>query len=77
MYRQSAFPERTDSKNEMTFIEAWLSYTFGWEEFSPMFAVERAQRVPAQPPPPQGAPRHVEICSSVSAKNKKLQVTFL
>lgn len=35
--------------------KAWLTDTFGKDTFSPMFAVERAHRDPARPPP-QGAP---------------------
>lgn len=53
--RAVGVPERVEGKNPVAFIEAWLTDTFGCYTLSPMFAVERAHRVPVRPPP-QGAP---------------------
>lgn len=55
--RAVGIPEKSEGKNPVHFIESWLLDTFGKESFSPMFAVERAHRVPARPPPPGAPPR--------------------
>lgn len=48
-------PEGAEGKDPTTFLERLLITTYGHESFSPTFAVERAQRMPARAPP-QGAP---------------------
>lgn len=53
--RAVGVPERAEGKNLVAFIETWLKDTFGSNVFSPMFAAERAHRVPSWPLP-QGAP---------------------
>lgn len=39
----------TEGKNPETFMERWLTTTFGASTFSPLFAIERAHRVPLHP----------------------------
>ena len=48
-------PEGAEGKDPTTYLEDLLTATYGREAFSSMFAVERAHRMPARPPP-QGAP---------------------
>lgn len=55
--RALGIPEKTEGKNPVDFIEQWLISTFGRDSFSPLFAVERAHRVPACPLPPGNHPR--------------------
>lgn len=55
--RALGFPERIEGKDPVTFIEQWLLNTFGKDAFSPLFAVERAHRVPSRPLPPGNHPR--------------------
>lgn len=55
--RAVSIPERAEGKNPVAFIENWLINTFDKDAFSPMFAVERAHRVPPRPPKPGKPPR--------------------
>lgn len=55
--RALGIPERAEGKNPVAFIENWLISTFGKEAFFPLFAVERAHRVPSRPLPPGNHPR--------------------
>lgn len=50
-------PEKAEGKNPTDFIEAWLADTFGKNNLTPFFSVERAHRVPSRPPPPGGQDR--------------------
>lgn len=47
-------PEKSEGKHPAEFIEAWLADTFGKNNLTPFFSVERAHRVPSRPPPPGG-----------------------
>lgn len=55
--RAIGIPEKAEGKNPVAFIEQWLLLIFAKEAFSPMFAVERAHRVPARPLPPGNYPQ--------------------
>lgn len=55
--RALGIPETAEGKNPVAFIEQWLISTFGKDAFSPLFAVERAHRVPSRPLPPGNHPR--------------------
>lgn len=57
--RALVIPERAEGKKPVAFIEQWLLSTFGKDTFSPLFAVERAHRVPARPLPLGNHPRPV------------------
>lgn len=50
-------PEKEEGADPATYLETLLLKTYGREAFSVMFAVERAHRVPARPPPPGAPPR--------------------
>lgn len=50
-------PEKAEGKNPTDFIETWLADTFGRNNLTPFFSVERAHRVPLRPPPPGGNDR--------------------
>lgn len=45
-------PERTKGTDPAAFIEEWFKTVFPEAPFSKAYAVERAHRVPARPPPP-------------------------
>lgn len=55
--RAIGIPEKMEGRNPVDFIEKWLLDKFGKDAFSPMFAVERAHRVPSRPLPPGNPPR--------------------
>lgn len=44
-------PEKEEGTDPVTFLESLLIAQYGREAFSMMFAVERAHRIPARPPP--------------------------
>lgn len=50
-------PEKDEGKNPVEFIEHWLTATFGKNNLTPFFLVERAHRVPPRPPPPRSNDR--------------------
>ena len=50
-------PEKVEGRDPTAYVEGWLLDIFGKNSFSPLFAVERAHRVPARPPAPGGPPR--------------------
>ncbi|XP_073453831.1 uncharacterized protein [Aquarana catesbeiana] len=50
-------PEKEEGTDPVTFLESILTTQYGREAFSMMFAVERAHRIPARPPPPGAPPR--------------------
>lgn len=50
-------PERAEGSSPETFLENLLISTFGRDQFSVMFAVERAHRILPKPPPPGAPPR--------------------
>lgn len=50
-------PERSEGGDPCSFAESWLKDTFPNAALSPVFAVERAHRVPARPLPPGAPPR--------------------
>lgn len=50
-------PEKEEGADPTTYLESLLLKTYGREAFSVMFAVERAHRIPARPPPPGAPPR--------------------
>lgn len=52
-------PEKVEGRDPTTYVENWLMELFGKNAFSPLFAVERAHRVPSRPPPPGGPPRSI------------------
>lgn len=62
-------PEGTEGKDPTTFLEQLLITTYGREAFSPTFAVERAHRMPARPPP-QGAPPRTFIAKLLNYKDR-------
>lgn len=43
------FPEGSEGRAPETFMERWLTSTFGASIFSPLFTIERAHRVPLCP----------------------------
>ena len=57
--RLVGLPEKCEGTNPTEFLESWFSKLFGRESFSPQFAIERAHRVPAKPPPSGGRPRSI------------------
>ncbi|XP_066445282.1 uncharacterized protein [Eleutherodactylus coqui] len=57
--RLVGLPERMEGNNPSEYIEKWILDLFGRDCFSPMFAIERAHRVPTRPPPPGTPPRPV------------------
>lgn len=44
-------PERSEGNSMRDFLEKWFREVFGGEELSPLFAVERAHRIPLRAPP--------------------------
>lgn len=54
-------PEKAEGTNPAEYLESLLIQHFGREAFSVMFAVERAHRIPAKPPP-VGAPPQNFYC---------------
>ena len=55
------FPEGSEGRTPEMFMERWLISTFGAPTFSPLFAIERAHRVPMRPLPPGAPPRAMII----------------
>lgn len=62
-------PERAESKDPAEYLENLLIKEYGREAFSVMFAVERAHRIPAKPPP-TGAPPRTFIAKFLNFKNR-------
>lgn len=54
-------PEKFESANPTDSFEKWLLTVFGKEILSPLYAVERAHRVPTRPLPPGAPPRPVLV----------------
>lgn len=54
-------PEKVEGSNPSDYFESWLLKTFGKETLTPLYAVERAHRVPMRPLPPGAPPRPVLI----------------
>lgn len=52
-------PECMEGGNTAEFIEKWLLDVFGKQNFTSFFAVKRAHRIPARPPPPGNLPRPI------------------
>ncbi|CAJ0965631.1 unnamed protein product [Ranitomeya imitator] len=50
-------PEKTEGRNPTEFVENWLLEKIGSTVLTKVFAVERAHRVPPQPPAPGANPR--------------------
>lgn len=50
-------PERAEGADPCAFIESWLKTTLPDAALSSVYAIERAHRVPARPPPPGAPPR--------------------
>lgn len=46
-------PKKVEGRDPTEFVEQWLLKTFGKEEFTPLYSVERAHRVPPRPHPPR------------------------
>ncbi|XP_018425358.1 PREDICTED: LINE-1 type transposase domain-containing protein 1 [Nanorana parkeri] len=59
--RAVGIPERTEGANATDYMESWLCEVFGKTYLSPLFAVERAHRVPSRPLPPGNPPRPMLI----------------
>lgn len=49
-------PEKVEGRDPTEFVEQWLQEVFSKESFTPVYAVERAPRVPPQPLPPHVTP---------------------
>lgn len=62
-------PERSEGQHPCEFIERWLKELLPEAQFSPLFAVERAHRVPARPLPP-GAPPRPFLARMLSSKDR-------
>lgn len=62
-------PERIEGKDPAEYLENLLITTYGREAFSVMFAVERAHRIPAKPPP-TGAPPRTLIAKFLNLKDR-------
>lgn len=54
-------PEKVEGSNPTEYFESWLRNTIGKDHLTPLFAVERAHRVPTRPLPPGAPPRSVLI----------------
>lgn len=54
-------PEKVEGRNPTDYFESWLQNTFGKDVLTPIFAVERAHRVPTRPLPPGAPPRPVLV----------------
>lgn len=52
-------PEKAEGSNPTDFFEQWLAQLIGKDRLSPLFAVERAHRVPTRAMPPGAPPRPV------------------
>lgn len=59
--RMVGIPEKVEGANPTEYFEGWLRNTFGKDILSPLFAVERAHRVPMRPLPPGAPPRSVLV----------------
>lgn len=59
--RMVGIPEKVEGVNPTEYFESWLHNTFGKDILSPLFAVERAHRVPMRPLPPGAPPRSVLV----------------
>lgn len=62
-------PEKVEGRDPTALVEGWLQEIFGKEAFSPLYAVERAHRVPPRPlpsgnPPESDAGRAPELPGS-------------
>uniref|UniRef100_A0A803JV19 L1 transposable element RRM domain-containing protein n=1 Tax=Xenopus tropicalis TaxID=8364 RepID=A0A803JV19_XENTR len=55
--RMVGFPERAEGTTPEEFVTTWLLSNFDRNKLSGAFAIERAHRVPAKPPPPGAPPR--------------------
>lgn len=62
-------PERIEGKDPAEYLENLLIITYGREAFSVVFAVERAHRIPAKPPP-TGAPPRTLIAKFLNFKDR-------
>lgn len=62
-------PERSEGQRPCDFAERWLKELLPEACFSSLFAVERAHRVPARPPPP-GAPPRPFLARMLSSKDR-------
>lgn len=62
-------PERSEGQHPCDFTERWLKELLPEAHFSNLFAVERAHRVPARPPPP-GAPPRPFLARMLSSKDR-------
>lgn len=69
-------PENAEGSDSPGFLENLLTTTYDRKAFSVMFAVERAHRIPAWPPP-KGAPSHTFVAKFLNFKdcNKILCLT--
>lgn len=54
-------PEKVEGANPTAYFESWILSTFGKETLTPLYAIERAHRVPMRPLPPGAPPRPVLI----------------
>lgn len=54
-------PEKIEGANPSEYFESWLRNTFEKGTLTPLFAVERAHRVPLRPLPPGAPPRPVLV----------------
>lgn len=63
-------PEGAEGSDPPTFLENLLISTFGRPEFYPSFVVERAHRLAARPPPPQGAPPRTFIVKFLNFRDR-------
>lgn len=54
-------PEKVEGQNPTAYFESWLLNTIGKDNLTPIFAVERAHRVPTRPLPPGAPPRPVLV----------------
>lgn len=54
-------PEKAEGSNPGDFFEQWLARVIGRERLSPLYAVERAHRVPTRMLPPGAPPRPVLV----------------
>lgn len=62
-------PETAEGNDPARFLENFLISNFGRDAFSVMFAVERAHRIPARPPP-QGAPPRTLIAKFLNFRDR-------
>lgn len=62
-------PERSEGQHPCEFVERWLKELLPEAQFTPLFAVERAHRVPARALPP-GAPPRPFLARMLSSKDR-------